>query len=395
MGRRGALRIVVVMRGWRADLVVAAVALFVAAFIAWQSPPEVAPPVLSIAVMSLVRRFPRVVLAVQAVLAVIGGGYKPPSAIISMALMLVALAVVALRYGPLVVAVHWAMSYAAMLGVLAVNTSKTEVGPILLGMTSFAGLSLAPVVLGRYVRGLRSAASLAKERAAEAEQRRTMETHATRLSERTRLARDLHDVMAHNVGAMTLRASSARLALDSGADRAIAAAALSDVAATGRRVLDELRVLLGILREPDSAGGDALLTDPDAAMAEAVARVRTAGVPVEVTVDAGLADASPLARATVARVVQEALTNVLKHAGPGTPSRVTVSVSPSGLRAEVSNDRPVIPAPGVTANVLPPSGHGLAGMRERVELLGGVLAAGPTPDHGWSVTVDLPTRGAS
>ena len=202
-------------------------------------------------------------------------------------------------------------------------------------------------------------------------------------------------MVAHNVGAMTLRASSARLALDSGADRAVAAAALSDVAATGRRVLDELRVLLGILREPDAAGGDALLTDPDAAMAEAVERVRTAGVPVEVTVDTGLADASPLARATVARVVQEALTNVLKHAGPGTPSRVAVSVSPSALRAEVSNDRPAVRAPVLAAHVLPPSGHGLVGMRERVELLGGVLAAGPTPDHGWSVTVDLPHRETS
>ena len=379
------------MRGWRADLTLAAVALVSAGFLALLDPPAATTPVLSIAVMGAVRRFPGLVLAIQAALVVAGGGTTPFATIVSMFLMLVTLTVVALRYRAWVVTVSWALAYAAMLGVLAVNTAKTEFPLILLGMTAFAGVSLAPVVLARYVRGLRTAATVAQERAAEAEQRRTVEVRATRLAERTRLARDLHDVVAHNVGAMTLRASSARLALDSGADRAVAADALSDVAAAGRRVLDELRVLLGILREPDSAVGDALLTDPDAAMAEAVERVRTAGVPVEVTVDTGLADASPLARATVARVVQEALTNVLKHAGPGTPSRVAVSVSPSALRAEVTNDRPSA-ATAVEAPALPPSGHGLAGMRERVELLGGVLAAGPTPEHGWSVTVDLPQR---
>ena len=390
MGRRAGLRIVVAMRGWRADLVLAAVALAFAAFVTWLSTPYFTTTVLSIAAMGAVKRFPRAVLVIQAVV-VVEGGYKPIDTIVSVALMLVTLTVVALRYGPRMVTVCWGISYAAMLAVLAMNMSKAEFGPTFLGMTSFAGLTLAPVVVARYVRGRRSTAAVARERAAEAEQRRTVEVHATRLAERTRLARDLHDVVAHNVGAMTLRASSARLALDTGADGTVAAAALSDVATTGRKVLDELRVLLGILREPDSAGGDALLTDPDAAMSEAVERVRAAGVPVEITVDTGLADASPLARATVARVVQEALTNVLKHAGPGTPSRVAVSVSPSALRAEVTNDRPVA-ATAVEAPALPPSGHGLAGMRERVELLGGVLAAGPTPEHGWSVTVDLPQR---
>jgi signal transduction histidine kinase len=389
MDRRAVLRIVVAMKGSRADLVLAVVALVSAVILALLDPPAATTPVLSIAVTGAVRRFPAPVLVVQAALVVAGGGATPFATIVTMFLMLVALTAVALRYRPWVVTVGWALSYAVMLGVLAVNTAKTEFPLILLGMTSFAGISLAPVALGRYIRGLRGAAARAQERTAEAEQRRTVEVRATRLAERTRLARDLHDVVAHNVGAMTLRASSAQLALDSGADRAVAADALSDVAAAGRRVLDELRVLLGILREPDSAGGDALLTDPDAAMAEAVERVRSAGVPVEITVDPGLADASPLARATVARVVQEALTNVLKHAGPGTPSRVTVSVSPSGLRAEVSNDRPTIV---LGTQTLPPSGHGLAGMRERVELLGGKLVAGPTPSRGWSVTVNLPRQ---
>ena len=108
---------------------------------------------LSTAVMGAVLRFPRVVLVIQAALVLIGGGTTPFVTIFSMALMLVTLTVVALRYGPRVVTAWWAVAYAAMLGVLAVNTAKTELGPIFFGITSFAGISLAPVVLARYVRG--------------------------------------------------------------------------------------------------------------------------------------------------------------------------------------------------------------------------------------------------
>jgi signal transduction histidine kinase len=253
-----------------------------------------------------------------------------------------------------------------------------------------AGLTAAPVASGRYVHGVRRAAQVAEERAAEAEVWREVEMRAARQGERSRLARDLHDIVAHHVGAMTLRASSAKLALGTSGDTAVAAAALADVATTGRQVLDELRGLLAVLRDPDAIDDDPLLTEPKAAVADAVDRVRRAGVPVSVDVDPRLGDQSLLVRATVARIAQEALINVLKHAGTGTPTRLAVSVHPPDLlHLRVDNDAPAGAAP--VPSVLPASGHGLAGMRDRVALLGGQLVAGPTGAGGWVVTATVPT----
>jgi signal transduction histidine kinase len=395
-GRPGRLRIVVGMKGWRRDLVAAACAVVAATLIALADPPDRHLPVLAILAMGLALRWPKVALVIEAVVMVAGGGTTPFATLVSITLMLAALGIVAFRSGGRVTLIAWALSYTALLVVLAINVGFAD--PLtVVPIAGFAGLSAVPLVVARYLRGLTSAAALAHERATEAEQRRAAEVRAARMTERTRLARDLHDLVAHHVGAMTLRASSARLAVDSGADGSVAAAALGDVAATGRRVLDELRVLLQILREPETANGEAMLTDPDAAMAEAIERIRAGGVPIDVDIDGGLADAPPLVRATVARVVQEALTNVLKHAGPGTSTQVEVRVLPSVVRARVTNERPAW-VPALTARAtpaLPVSGHGLAGMRERVELLGGVLEAGPTPEYGWSVTVELPGREAS
>ncbi|HZM78313.1 MAG TPA: LuxR C-terminal-related transcriptional regulator [Candidatus Limnocylindrales bacterium] len=138
------------------------------------------------------------------------------------------------------------------------------------------------------------------------------------------------------------------------------------VATTGRRVLVELRELLSMLRDPDAADGDGLLPDPESAMTEVVQRMRAAGLPIDVEIDGRLAQVSTLARVTVARVIGEALTNVLNHAGPGTPSLVRVVVTPpESLRAHIRNDKPARAVSG-----LPRSGHGLTGMRERVALLG-------------------------
>jgi len=188
---------------------------------------------------------------------------------------------------------------------------------------------------------------------------------------------------------MTLRASSAKLALDTGGDPAAATAAFADVTSTGRRVLDELRGLLSVLRDPDALDTPWLVADPESAIEDAVEQVRAAGVVVGVTIEPGLTEASLLTRATIARVVQEGLTNILKHAGPGTSGTLTVATrSPATLVAQIHNERPPQRQPR-----LPASGHGLAGMRDRVALLGGVLVAGPTPDRGWSLRVELPSTG--
>jgi signal transduction histidine kinase len=204
------------------------------------------------------------------------------------------------------------------------------------------------------------------------------------LAQRTRLARDLHDVVGHHVAAMTLRATSANLALASGGDSAVVATALDDVASTGRKVLDELHGLLLRLREPDAV--DAAAADPEEMIRDDVERARAVGVPVSILVDPAMSRAPQVLRATIASAVREALTNVLKHAGPGTRTAVAVELTRTpSIRAVVRNARPEAVPPA-----LPSSGHGLAGIRDRVALLGGVVAAGPDPGGGWSVTVELP-----
>jgi signal transduction histidine kinase len=302
--------------------------------------------------------------------------------------MLILLGVIAYRYGWRTAGIGWTITWGPLASLGAFDGS-TALGDGLLFALVMAGVAAAPVAFGRYRRGVRSAADVAQERVVEAEAWRHVETRAARLAERSRLARDLHDIVAHHVGAMTLRASSARLALDTAGDVTVAAAALGDIAETGRHVLDELRGLLVVLRDPEAIDEEALLTEPKAAIADAVSRVRGAGVPVTLHVDSGLARTSLVVRTTVARIVQEALTNVLKHAGPGTATRLTVDVEWPNLRLRIDNDAPAgqPPAPAT----LPISGHGLAGMRDRVAVLGGVLTAGPTGEGGWSVVVDLPT----
>jgi len=297
------------------------------------------------------------------------------------------LGVIGYRYSWRASGFGWAISWLAWASVGVFNVG-TAFGDGLLFVLVTGGVTAAPVAFGRYLRGVRSAAVVAKERVVEAEAWRHVETRAARLAERSRLARDLHDIVAHHVGAMTLRASSARLALDTSGDTVVAAAALGDIAETGRHVLDELRGLLIVLRDPEAIDEEALLTEPKAAIADAVSRVRGAGVPVLLHVDPGLARTSLVVRTTVARIVQEALTNVLKHAGPGTATRLTVNVEGAELRLRLDNDPPAGQPPAPTA--LPVSGHGLAGMRERVALYGGVLRTGPRPGGGFRVFAKIP-----
>ena len=335
-----------------------------------------------------VRRRPLAILGVLALFVVVRADPLVPMCVLG---MLILLGVIAYRYGWRTAGIGWTITWVPLASLGAFDGS-TALGDGLLFSLVMAGVAAAPVAFGRYLRGVRSAADVAHERVAEAEAWRHVETRAARLAERSRLARDLHDIVAHHVGAMTLRASSARLALDTSGDTVVAAAALGDIAETGRHVLDELRGLLIVLRDPEAIDEEALLTEPKAAIADAVSRVRGAGVPVLLHVDPGLARTSLVVRTTVARIVQEALTNVLKHAGPGTATRLTVNVEGAELRLRLDNDPPAGQPPAPAA--LPVSGHGLAGMRDRVALLGGVLTAGPTGDGGWSVVVDLPTAPA-
>jgi signal transduction histidine kinase len=188
--------------------------------------------------------------------------------------------------------------------------------------------------------------------------------------ERATIARELHDVIAHSVSVMTVQAGAARLLLDD--DRAGAREALIAVEETGRQALAEMRRLLGILRGDEEQAG--LSPQPGMAEIEAlVQHVRTAGLPVDVVVEGNRRPLPPGIDLACYRVVQEALTNALKHAGAAR-AEVAIRYGRSSLELTVTND-------GHMARN-GHAGHGLVGMRERVALYGGEFEAGPRVDGG-------------
>lgn len=233
---------------------------------------------------------------------------------------------------------------------------------------------------------------LRSTRAAEAERRRRV-AEATRAAERTRIARELHDVVTHHVTAMVVQAEAARY-LTAAPDRLDAT--LSAITDTGRRAIADLRRLLDLLnpghdadgRTP-SVGEPADPADPagPAELAELVERTRRAGQPVEFVEEGRPAESSGSAEFVTYRVVQEALTNALKYAH-GCPTVVHVRYGEKEITVEVTTD-------GAGARSRSPggSGRGLAGLRDRVETLGGEFEAGPVPGGGFAVRARIPAGG--
>jgi signal transduction histidine kinase len=206
-------------------------------------------------------------------------------------------------------------------------------------------------------------------------------------AERLRVAQEVHDVVGHGLAAITMQADIALHLLGKeppGPDRAgalaQAQAALTAISRTSRESLDELRATLGAVRR----GGEADDRSPAPGLARLGAladRTRAVGVPVSVDVDGAVGGLPAAVDLTAYRIVQESLTNVLRHAGAATAA-VRVARTGDDLTVEVSDTgRGGAPAPG---------GHGLAGMRERVTALGGSLRAGPRPGGGFAVTATLP-----
>jgi signal transduction histidine kinase len=233
--------------------------------------------------------------------------------------------------------------------------------------------------------------------------------------ERARLASEMHDVVTHNVSMMVVQAGAARRVLS--AHPAEATKALRAVESSGRTAMTELRHLLGLLSPPPgtangggAAGQPAALLDAGSSprgaaglapqpgldeLREMVGRVVTAGLPVELRISGTPRDLPPGLGLAVYRVVQEALTNVIKHAGkPQTEVRLTYE--PAALVVEVADDGRPIPAagPAPDAGVPRGAGMGLLGLRERVALYGGELAAGPRPGGGWLVQARIPVEPA-
>ncbi len=238
------------------------------------------------------------------------------------------------------------------------------------------GLTAVPIVafwlIGVLARARRRTAALAGQNAA-------LERQAEQAAEaeRTRIARELHDIVAHHLSVIVLQAAGAR------ASGKAPEAALEKIETSGRQALAETRRLLGVMRDGGEEAG--LAPPPGIGELEALAAsVREAGVSVSLAISGDRSEVPAAVDLSVYRIVQEALTNVLKHAGRAR-AKVTIGCEDSAVTVEVTDDG--MSAPADLACV---TGHGLAGMRERATIFGGELQAGPRPGGGFAVRTRLP-----
>ncbi len=202
--------------------------------------------------------------------------------------------------------------------------------------------------------------------------------------ERSRIARELHDVVAHAVSVMVVQADGAGYAIKSNPE--LAEAAMRTIADTGRQALTELRRLLGVLRSEDQSGTQWAPQPGAGDLAELTENLRTAGLPVRLETTGELGALPAGLGLGIYRIVQEALTNTLKHAGAGASAVVRVTQVGDHVALEVADDGYGTPNDLVSVS----GGNGLIGMRERAGVLGGTLEAGPNPGGGWRVRAVLP-----
>lgn len=270
----------------------------------------------------------------------------------------------------------------------AVLTVAGPVEPVGIEVLGQLAASVVAALLGLYVQSRRTAERVLRERADRLEREREVNARAAVEEERRRISRELHDVVAHHVSVMTLKAG----AMEKQLHRANVDPVLEETAAgirqTGQQAMNELRRLLGLLRRDDDDDGRS--PQPDlSALDLLVARMRDAGMPIDLTVT-GPADAVSAGMALVVyRIVQEALTNTLRHAGP-VPATVAVTVADREVELRIRDQGTRIDTPPRYPDDDASRGHGIVGMRERASLFAGTVDAGPHPDGGFEVHAILP-----
>jgi signal transduction histidine kinase len=246
-------------------------------------------------------------------------------------------------------------------------------------------------LVGAVVRGRRERIARLAERAARLEREQDLQARQAVADERLRIARELHDVVAHNLSVVVVQAQALQPLVARDPDQARGLAV--SIEDTGREALEEMRRLLGVLRAEGT--DDAGLSGPQPGLDRLdalVDQVRQAGVPVTLAVTGDPGRLPQAVQLSAYRIVQEALTNVLKHAGPASAA-VTVECEDSLLCLRIEdNGRGA--AAGLGRSTLPSFGHGLVGMRERVALFDGELTAGPRTGGGWEVRARIPVEGA-
>jgi signal transduction histidine kinase len=269
-----------------------------------------------------------------------------------------------------------ALLYAALTVPHASPALEAAEGFVPLVTAWFVGDSVA--TRRRYLAGLAEQAE--RERVAEAERARQQVRE-----ERVRIARELHDVVAHTLAVITVQAGVGRRLADRRPEQANAA--LESIETIGRTAQDELRVVLGLLREEETGTAPLAPAPRIADVPGLVEAVRASGTPVELRMSGAERQLSPALELSVYRVIQEALTNVVKHA-PGARAAVDLAVSAQQVRLEVADDGG--PGEGPLAGLGP--GHGIVGMRERIGAFGGRLVTGPRAERGFRVAAEIPVE---
>jgi signal transduction histidine kinase len=269
---------------------------------------------------------------------------------------------------------------------LAAGAVVASIHVIRHGWQFSAGALLAVIatalVLGLYIATRRALLAELEERAERLERERDQQGELAAAAERARIAREMHDIVAHHLTVIVTLADGA--AAQSAQSPEATAAAMRAVSATGRVALTDTRRLLGVLRdEPVETASRAPLPDLSA-LDELIERVRAAGVAVRYDVEGSGPDVPPAVQLTLFRLVQEALTNTLKHAGDGVQADVRLRYADGEVCLDIEDD-----GRGGIATPTGDPGRGLAGMRERVAAFGGTVSVGPRVPHGWQVSARL------
>ncbi|GAA0274217.1 hypothetical protein GCM10010302_09820 [Streptomyces polychromogenes] len=276
-------------------------------------------------------------------------------------------------------------------GVLLACLRWAPEGAFLPPFVAVTATVVAAAVLGVNVRTTRAYLAAVEERAERLEREQEQQACLAAAEERTRITREMHDIVTHNLSVMVALTDAALYAQHRSPGRATAA--MLQISETGRQALTDMRRSLGVLRsgEPDAERHPL----PGIAQLEALTdQMCAAGLPTRLEVRGSHEHVPATARLTVYRLVQEALTNTLKHAPPGTAAEVRVHCSTRDVTVDVTDNGPCPPPPAAAPPAAAPPGHGLPGMRERAAAYSGELRAGPLPGGGWGVSTRLLLDGA-
>jgi signal transduction histidine kinase len=336
-------------------------------------------PLFACVLVIVLRRWPLPVLAVMTVLAGLvtgtGGISLPVSVLLGLALYFSAVGMPRPRSIALAVTVAASLGVAVVYSAFAVRTAQPA-AEVVENFVPLAGawfIADSTAARRRYQAGL----------AAQAERERVAEVR----EERVRIAREMHDVVAHALAVITVQAGVGRCLAGKRPEEA--SSALGSIETISRIAQDELRVVLGLLRDTEAGAAPLAPTPRLIDVKELADTVRASGIPVELRMEGTDRQLSPSLELSIYRVVQEALTNVVKHA-PGARAVAELTVSAGKVRLDVRDDG----GPGGAPRAAEGTGHGITGMRERIGAFGGWLVAGPVADGGFQVTAEVPIEGA-